>query len=239
MIYAISELKVYEKGEVFMNKEEVEAKLSVWLEKAKKYGIPEKMEELEKCIESNAKSLYQGAEVEIALDIMEKIENGVPMDEIAEEFSKNDRSNMTELARNIVLEFSERGADFYENTPYQDSNGDPVWNEEDAIRVENKRREVREIRSVRHAKAKEQGIDMPYNDLDALEAIPDWNEVKDLDDVISFMKEKQEHGIPCYVNFNGKKIYSFQSVEEINLAVTGVASKEEFDKRQEEFGKKN
>lgn len=194
-------------------KEEVEKKLSIWKEKFQKYGIPEKMEEFQKVIEENAKLLYHGVEIEVALDIMEKIESGVPMEEIAEEFSKKEHSNVTMLARNIVLDFSEKGPDFYESTPPLNSNGEPIWEKEDIKKVEDQRREVREIRSVRHAKAKEEGIDMPYTELDAVEQLYDKDEIKDVDSLINFLKEKQERGIPSYAYWEGKKYYSFKEYQ--------------------------
>lgn len=219
---------------------EAEAKMPAWKEKAEKYIMPEKMEEWEKYMEQSSKDpFYYGADIDAALDVMEKLENGASIEEIAEGFSEQGYSHALNNARLLVLNFSEKGPNFYEGTPWKDNNGEKFWKEEDQKLVEDKRREIREIRSERRIKAKEQGIDMPYTEADAIEAYPDWSVVKDIDDVIKFVQDMQSHGIPCYVTMHGdKRVYSFKSAEENYLAVTGVKSKEEDYKRQEEMGKK-
>lgn len=213
--------------------EEARSKMQSWREKAEKYIIPEKMEEWEKYMDEASKvQFYHGAEIDVALDVMEKLENGVPMEEIAESFSKEGYSTTLNMARNTVLRFSEKGPDFYEKTPWTNSNGEKIWTEESQKLVENQRREIRDIRAERREELKKQGINMPYNKADYLEVKPDYNVTKEgLDGVIKFIKEYQEKDGLCCVNFNGITICSNDSEKDIWTKVTGVSSKEEFEKR--------
>lgn len=98
---------------------EAQANIPVWIEKGSEYIYPEKTDEWRECVESRANDLYNGSELQSALKIMEMLENGESLESAWIVCARDNTSAITvELTRDIVLNFSKQGPDFYEYTAF-------------------------------------------------------------------------------------------------------------------------
>lgn len=92
-----------------------------WIERGKVLIFPERYKEWEECVRLRTNDLYRGGEIELALQIMEDLENGMSMEEAKEEFKRltnecNSTGTFDTLIRNVVLCFSKKGPEFWEAT---------------------------------------------------------------------------------------------------------------------------
>ncbi len=114
------ELKKAHKEETYeerMKREEEEAiaKIPTWIERGKALIFPERLEKWQECVEARAGDLYHGWDLEAALDIMEKLESGAPLEEVIDLYKEQGHSGASaSMVRRIVFDFSRRGPEFYE-----------------------------------------------------------------------------------------------------------------------------
>lgn len=102
-------------------REEAEAKQKIpsWIERGEKIIYPERFEEWKKCVDGRASDLYHGEDLEAALELMEKLESGVTLDEVVEAFDAQNHSGASAgMTRRIIFSFSKRGPEFWEQTEY-------------------------------------------------------------------------------------------------------------------------
>lgn len=99
-------------------REEAEAQEQIpyWLEKGSDLIYPERAEEWKRCVETRAKDLYHGKDLNAAIEIMEMLENG-SLDDAKEVLEGQDHSGASYgMVRNIVFSFSKKGPEFWEHT---------------------------------------------------------------------------------------------------------------------------
>ena len=145
--------------------EEVAAKIPGWIEKGKTLIYPERYEEWEKCVNARASDLYQGIDLENALEIMELLENGGTLDEAKKIFDNANHSGFSaSMVRSIVLTFSKQGPDFYRETAFRELSEQ----EKDKLKeIFLQNRKFERNREAEEAKAKipgwiERGKKLPY-----------------------------------------------------------------------------
>lgn len=93
---------------------EAQGNIEVWYERGKKVIYPEKWDKWHKCVEARASDLYHGADLVNALDIMEALRYGEPMEKATEIFDKANHSGASAaMVLRIVTNFSDRGPEFY------------------------------------------------------------------------------------------------------------------------------
>lgn len=98
---------------------EAKAKIPTWIKKGETFIYPERMEEWTQCVEARASDLYHGMDLDAAIEIMEKLENGASLDEAKELLDSQDHSGTSyEMVRNIIFSFSKQGPEFWEHTAY-------------------------------------------------------------------------------------------------------------------------
>ena len=98
---------------------EAKAKIPTWIKKGEAFIYPERMEEWTQCVEARASDLYHGRDLDDAIEIMEKLENGASLDEAKELLDSQDHSGTSyEMVRNIIFSFSKQGPEFWEHTAY-------------------------------------------------------------------------------------------------------------------------
>ena len=89
-----------------------EAKVKYFIARGKEYIYPEKMGEWKEFVDVIART-NSISTVKLTLDLMEKLESGAEISEVKELYGQHDGD-----IRNIILHFSKRGPEFYENTAH-------------------------------------------------------------------------------------------------------------------------
>lgn len=93
---------------------EAQSNIEVWYERGKKVIYPEKWDKWHKCVEARASDLYHGADLVNALDIMEALRYGEPMEKVTAIFEKANHSGASAaMVLRVVTNFSDRGPEFY------------------------------------------------------------------------------------------------------------------------------
>lgn len=87
-----------------------EAKVKYFIARGKEYIYPEKMGEWKEFVDVIART-NSISTVKLALDLMEKLESGAEISEVKELYGPHNYE-----VRNMILHFSKRGPEFYENT---------------------------------------------------------------------------------------------------------------------------
>lgn len=89
------------------------------IKKGEELIYPFRYTDWEQTVKASAISIYHGLITEHALDIMEAIEEEMPVDEIVKIFDKQGHSGWSaSLTRNIVMMYSKNGYPFYKATHY-------------------------------------------------------------------------------------------------------------------------
>lgn len=106
-------LKNYEK-EQEENKKQAERKIPAWIERGNKLIYPQRQETWKDCVDIRAHDLYNGMELDNALDIMECLENGGTIEEANKILEDANHSGMSySVTLSIIVSFSKRGPEFY------------------------------------------------------------------------------------------------------------------------------
>ena len=107
------------KIEYAKNKKKAIENIPSWIEQGKKLIFSERHKEWEKAVIARANDLYHGLELDAALEIMQAIEDGIDMKQVAKMLDGQGHSGMSaSLVRNIVFHFSSKGPEFCEATAY-------------------------------------------------------------------------------------------------------------------------
>jgi len=92
-----------------------------WIERGMKFIFPERKEKWEKCVKARSEDLYNGKDLDAALDIMEALEKGASMEEASKMFDDQNHSGMSaSIVRRMVFDFSSQGPEFYEKTVWRE-----------------------------------------------------------------------------------------------------------------------
>lgn len=104
-----------------MNKKmENEEKIKKFIERGNKLIYPQMQDKWKDCVEKAVNGMYHGMEIDAALEIMEKLEEGINVEDLEAVLDAQDHStNSYHLLRGIVFDFSKRGPEFVEKSPYQ------------------------------------------------------------------------------------------------------------------------
>lgn len=106
----------YEKM-ILQERRESLGKIPELIERGKQYIFPEKLEEWKNCVVDTCDGPFEYYIVEQALDIMDALEKGAQKDELIELLRKQGHNDATAIRlRRIVLNFSKRGPEFFEET---------------------------------------------------------------------------------------------------------------------------
>ena len=96
-------------------KSEALERIPEWIERGKPMIYPERHEDWIDCVNSRAKDLYNGSDLDDALDLMTMLENNSPIEEVLKRFQEQNHSGFSAaMVRRIVFAFSKRGPEFYE-----------------------------------------------------------------------------------------------------------------------------
>ncbi len=102
---------------VLQERRESLKKIPELIERGKAYIFPEKLEEWKNCVIDTCDGPFDYSIVEQALDIMDALEKGAQRDELIGMLREQGHNDATAiLLRRIVLNFSKRGPDFFEET---------------------------------------------------------------------------------------------------------------------------
>lgn len=94
-------------------KQEAEAKIPEYISRGKKIIYKENYEEWENCVKARVKGLYNGEDVEKALNVMEALEEGKSLEEAKEIFAEYEESGSSaSIILRIVTVFSKKGPEF-------------------------------------------------------------------------------------------------------------------------------
>ena len=176
---------------------EVEAKIPGWIEKGKDITYPERLEEWERCVKARASDLYNGIDLENAIEIMEKLESGAAIEEAEKIFEDANHSGFSAgMVRSIVFTFSRRGPEFYEKTNFGE------LSEENKKAVEDKKLENARLDKENDKKEKKSIDEMTKNlkieDLEGLteEEILELDKklTETLEDVTRKLEEEEKRG---------------------------------------------
>lgn len=92
---------------------EAEKKIPSWVERGKAFIYPEKVEDWTNMVKSRAKGIFYGEDIEDALAVMEKLDAGMPVEEIREfARGRNYLGNTFGSSNAIIFAFSKRGPEF-------------------------------------------------------------------------------------------------------------------------------
>ena len=106
-------LENYEK-EQEENKKQAERKIPAWIERGNKLIYPQRQETWKDCVKIRAHDLYNGMELDNALDTMECLENGGTIEEANKILEDANHSGMSYgITLSIIVSFSKRGPEFY------------------------------------------------------------------------------------------------------------------------------
>ena len=90
------------------------SKKQQWFERGKKYIYPQMSDTWKNCVDIRCSDIYGGAELEVALNVMEALENGKSP---IEAYSIIEKEQMTggpkAMVVAVVFDFSKRGPEFY------------------------------------------------------------------------------------------------------------------------------
>lgn len=97
---------------------EARKKIPTWVEMGSAYIYPERVEEWTRCVDIRANDLYHGTEIDLALNLMQKLESGASIEEVKDIFTGQSvrSANFVRMVRSIMLRFAKRGIEFYEGT---------------------------------------------------------------------------------------------------------------------------
>ena len=85
-----------------------------WIERGKKLIPAEKYKAWERFVKEEAIDIYYGRTIEEALEIMEALENNMPIQEVEKLFLNQSHSGTSfSRVKKIVYQFSKRGPEFY------------------------------------------------------------------------------------------------------------------------------
>ena len=88
---------------------------SNWLEKGKSLMYPDRFEEWESCVEARANGIYNGKDLDIALEIMNKLESGDSLWNARQFFEEQENSQgFHAMVSQIIFAFSKQGPEFLE-----------------------------------------------------------------------------------------------------------------------------
>ena len=94
---------------------ELNTKISNWIERGKDFIFPERLEEWKSCVEARANGMYNGRDLDIALEIIEKLNNNFTLYEAKELLESNSQSaGSYTMVSQIVFAFSKQGPEFLE-----------------------------------------------------------------------------------------------------------------------------
>ena len=113
--YEEQEKKLREESEIRKKKEleEAEAKIPSWVERGEKIIYPQRHSEWKKCVETTARRIYNGEEIECSLKIMEMLEKGESLKAVEKIFNGlNHTGHSYGIMASIILTFSKRGPEF-------------------------------------------------------------------------------------------------------------------------------
>lgn len=95
-------------------KEEAELKIPMWIERGEKYVYPQKKDLWVHLVNVRAHGIYNGAELDNALAIMECLDNGGTIEKANEILKSEPNSGSSYgITLSIVFTFSKRGPEFY------------------------------------------------------------------------------------------------------------------------------
>ena len=140
------EKKEEERREEYRRKEEqekaeAEARKPEWVERGSSLIYPLRLEEWEKCVDARASDLYHGWDLEAALEIMEKLESGASIEEVKAIFEEQGHSGFSApMVRSIILQFSKRGIEFFEETSFRELSND----QKRVLKIKRKENEIME-----------------------------------------------------------------------------------------------
>lgn len=90
------------------------SKKQEWLERGKKYIYPQMQDMWKHCVNIRCSDVYGGDELEVALNVMEALENGKSPKEAYEIIKKeNSSGSAMSMAIAVIFDFSKRGPEFY------------------------------------------------------------------------------------------------------------------------------
>ena len=94
-------------------KEKAREMIPEWIERGKKLIEPEKFSEWEKCVEIRARDIYNGKDLEDALEIMKLLDEGGALKEAWNILDKREHSASSyAIIESIIATFSKRGKEF-------------------------------------------------------------------------------------------------------------------------------
>ncbi len=109
--------KDFEKWQKEYQTEQAILNIPYWTERGQRLIYPERYQEWEKWVNNRARDLYYGADLEVALEIMQIIENGATIEEATNIFEKQVHADMpNSMIRKIIFNFSSKGPEFWEAT---------------------------------------------------------------------------------------------------------------------------
>lgn len=95
------------------------ANIPGWIERGKNIIFKERHAEWEKCVQERSLDIYHGEDLDAALEIMEALENNIPMEEVIAIFNEQMHSACSQMiVRDIIFNFCIKGPEFFEATSY-------------------------------------------------------------------------------------------------------------------------
>ena len=96
-------------------KEKNKAKKPEWIKRGRKLIDEALWSEWERCIDIRISDLYNGMEVECALQIMEAYENNTPIEEISKQIESQGHSGASYgMLKSIIIHFYRRGNELFQ-----------------------------------------------------------------------------------------------------------------------------
>ena len=199
-------------------------KIQNWIERGNKIIFPKRHKEWEECVKKRSNSIYNGEELNAALEIMEALENGALIEEAKDLFIKQNHSEISyTIVQKLVYLFSSRGPEFYESTAFG------KLSSTDVEALEAKKRENMDLI----------GTKTELKSIEELKTIATpakmtWKYGSDLEGAVKELLEFKMKGQSVFYEFNGTKLYSCDvTMDSAFKEVTGY-TKDDFDKRRKE-----
>lgn len=100
--------------------EEAKSRVLGWIEEGQSLVLPEKRKAWKKYVVKSYKDkTYHGVEIDRALEIMQALEDGASIEQAKAILGSQGHSGLSEvIVRNLLVEFSSRGPEFYEATAW-------------------------------------------------------------------------------------------------------------------------
>ena len=96
-------------------KNDATKKIPHWIEKGEKYIYPQKLDDWKRCVKTRAKDIYNGLELDSALEAMEALNKGMSFEKVNEIIDGKGHSGKSHsLVMDILIYFSKNGPEFYE-----------------------------------------------------------------------------------------------------------------------------